>query len=92
MLSYLIVEIKLGINELEEQIVEVEVNKTIGKGNKRLLDITINKLYQELESKNNLYATVENEFAELTGKKKVEYRRPSEWIISRLSNSFVFTK
>ena len=51
-------KISKGINELEEQIAEIEVNRTIGKGNKRILDITINKLYEELESKNNLYATV----------------------------------
>ena len=63
-------KISKGINELEEQIAEIEVNRTIGKGNKRILDITINKLYEELESKNNLYATVENEFSELTGEMK----------------------
>ena len=63
-------KISKGINELEEQIAEIEVNRTIGKGNKRILDITINKLYEELESKNNLYSEVENEFSELTGEMK----------------------
>jgi site-specific DNA recombinase len=63
-------KITKGINELEEQIAEIEVNRTIGKGNKRILDITINKLYEELESKNNLYSEVENEFSELTGEMK----------------------
>ena len=58
------------INELEEQIAEIEVNRTIGKGNKRILDMTVNKLYKELENKNILYANTENEFSELNGEMK----------------------
>ena len=55
------------INELEEQIAEIEVNKTIGKGNKRILDITINKLYKELDGKNEMYKETELELEELSG-------------------------
>ena len=53
------------IKQLEEQIAEIEVNKTIGKGNKRILDITINKLYKELDGKNEMYKETELELEEL---------------------------
>ena len=59
-----------GINELEEQIAEVEVSRTIGKGNKRILDKTVSELYKVLDAKNETYAKVEEEFSELSGEMK----------------------
>ena len=58
------------IKQLEEQIAEIEVNTTIGKGNKRILDIAISKLYKELDNKNDIYKLTEEQFAELSGEIK----------------------
>lgn len=40
------------------------------KGNKRILDMAVSKLYKELDTKNATYNDTEKDFAELTGEVK----------------------
>ena len=47
-----------------------EACRCLIRGNKRILDITITKLYKELDNKNCIYGNTEQEYAELTGEMK----------------------